>query len=151
MTTGTRESHVLTGHRGFVRIVNWSSDSKWIVTGARDNTIRVFDVETGALVCNPLTGHTSVPTMLTLRSSSPHHDEVVSGRRVCLIALASANSPPSWSGRDDQGLGTWYEKICRDSDNSQASQRLGQMPHFSLGGLNLHIYSDPLGRHFTSP
>jgi WD40 repeat protein len=79
-----------------VRVVNWSPDSKWIVTGARDNTIRVFDVETGSLVCKPLTGHTSVPSMLTLRSSSLHHDvEVVSGKRVCLIALAPTHSPLS--------------------------------------------------------
>ena len=79
-----------------MRIVNWSPNSKWIVTGARDNTIRVFDVETGSLVCKPLTGHTSIPTMLTFRSCSLHHDvEVVSGKRVCLIAPASANAPLS--------------------------------------------------------
>ena len=78
-----------------MRVVNWSSDSKWIVTGARDNTIRVFDVETGSPVCKPLTGHSSVPSMLTLRSSLHHDVEVVSGKRVCLIAPASANAPLS--------------------------------------------------------
>ena len=79
-----------------MRVVNWSLDSKWIITGARDNTIRVFDVETGSLVCKPMTGHTSIPTMLTFRSSSLHHDvEVVSGKRVCLIVMASADSSPS--------------------------------------------------------
>ena len=76
-----------------MRVVNWSSDSKWIVTGALDNTIRVFNVETGSLVCKPLTGHANIPTMLTFRSSSLHHDvDVVSGKRVGLIARASANS-----------------------------------------------------------
>jgi len=55
-----------------VRVVNWSPDSKWIVTGARDNTIRVLDVDTGSLVCKPLTGHTSIPSMLTFRSPSPY-------------------------------------------------------------------------------
>lgn len=94
--TGTRELHVLTGHKGYVRVVNWSPDSKWIVTGAQGNTIRIFDVETGSLVCKPLTGHTSIPTMLTFRSSLLHHEvEAVSGKRVCLIALASSDSPPS--------------------------------------------------------
>jgi len=63
-----------------VEIVNWSSDSKWIVTGAWDNRIRVFDVETGSLVCNPLAGHTSFLTMLAFRSSLLRHDiEAVSG------------------------------------------------------------------------
>lgn len=79
-----------------MRVVNWSPDSKWIVTGARDNTIRVFDVETGSLVCKPLTGHTSIPTLLTFRPCSLHHGvEAVSGKRDCLIALAYANSPLS--------------------------------------------------------
>jgi WD40 repeat protein len=64
-----------------VRIVNWSPDSKWIVTGASDNTIRVFDVETGALVCKPLAGRsTDIPTMVAFRSSSLHQGiEAVSG------------------------------------------------------------------------
>jgi WD40 repeat protein len=86
----------LTGHRGYVRVVKWSPDSKWIATGARDNTIRVFDVETSSLVCKPLMGHTSIPTMITFRSSSLHNDvEVVSGKRVRRIPLASADSPLS--------------------------------------------------------
>jgi WD40 repeat protein len=68
-----------------VTVVNWSPDSKMIVTGSRDNTIRVFDVETGSIVCKPLTGHTSTPTMLAFRSSPLHHDlEVVSGENICL-------------------------------------------------------------------
>ena len=84
------------GHDGYVRVVNWSPDSKWIVTGARDNTIRVFDVETGSLVCKPLIGHTGIPAMLAFRSSSPRHDlEVVSGMTACLIAPSSANPPLS--------------------------------------------------------
>ena len=91
-----RVFYVLKGHRDYVKVVNWSSDSKGIVTGADDNTIRVFDVETGSLICKPLTGHTSIPTMLTFRSLLLNHGvEVVSGKRICLIALASANTPLS--------------------------------------------------------
>jgi len=86
----------LKGHEEYVRVVNWSPDSKWIVTGAWDNTIRVFDVETGSLVCKPLIGHTSIPTMLAFHSSSLRHDlEVVSGKPACLTALSSANPPLS--------------------------------------------------------
>ena len=66
-------------------VVNWSPDSRWIVTGARDNMIRVFDIETGSIVCKPLTGHTNTPTMLAFRPSSVQRDlEVVSGKHVCL-------------------------------------------------------------------
>jgi WD40 repeat protein len=80
VATGKRELSDLTGDFGYARIVNWSPDSKWIVTGAWDNTICVFDVETGSLVCKPLTGHTRTPTMLAFRSSLLHHDiEAVSG------------------------------------------------------------------------
>jgi hypothetical protein len=54
--------------------------------------IRVFDVETGSLVCKPLTGHTSIPTMLAFRSSLLHHDmEAVSGMQLVLL-LASADT-----------------------------------------------------------
>ena len=78
-----------------MRVVNWSPDSKSIVTGARDYVIRVFDVETGSLICQPLTGHSSIPTLLAFRSSSLNLDEVVSGMIVRLIALSSNNSPSS--------------------------------------------------------
>ena len=48
---GKRVLHSLTGHGEYVRIINWSSDSKIIVSGALDNVIRVFDVETGISLC----------------------------------------------------------------------------------------------------
>lgn len=63
-----------------MRIVNWSSDSKMIVTGALDNVIRIFDVETGIPLCEPLMGHKDYLRSLSFRSSL-HGDEpeVVSG------------------------------------------------------------------------
>jgi WD40 repeat protein len=75
--------HVLKGHGGYLRCVNWSPDSKKIVTAALDNLIRVFDVETGTLVCEPLSGHKSTLTSVSFRlfPGFSHDDEpeVVSG------------------------------------------------------------------------
>ena len=60
-----------------MRAISWSSDSQRVVTGSLDNAIRVFDVETGALVCEPLTGHADTLTAVAFFPSSPHHDEEV--------------------------------------------------------------------------
>lgn len=70
----------LVGHGGYLRCVNWSPDSKKIVTAALDNLIRVFDVETGTLFCEPLSGHKSTLTSVSFRLFS-NDDEpgVVSG------------------------------------------------------------------------
>ncbi|KAI9459860.1 hypothetical protein BJY52DRAFT_1364640 [Lactarius psammicola] len=66
----TSQFHILTGHGGYLRCVNWSPDSKKIVTAAEDYLIRVFDVETGTLICEPLSGHKSTLTSVRFRSSS---------------------------------------------------------------------------------
>ena len=73
-----------------MRVVNWSPDSKRVVSGALDNIIRVFDVETGTLLCEPLTGHKGNLTALSLRSS-PKSDEpeVVSGALHLFSALST--------------------------------------------------------------
>jgi WD40 repeat protein len=63
-----------------VRVVNWSPDSRMIISGALDNVVRIFDVETGDLLCEPLMGHKNNLTALSFRPSL-HGDEpeVVSG------------------------------------------------------------------------
>ena len=61
-------------------LVNWSPDSKKIVSAARDNVIRIFDFETGSLLCEPFLGHKNNLTALSMRSSLHSDDpEVVSG------------------------------------------------------------------------
>ena len=63
-----------------MRVVNWSPDSKWIISGAVDNVIRIFDVETGALLCEPLTGHKGNPSAVSFRSSRQGGEpEAISG------------------------------------------------------------------------
>ena len=79
-------------HGGFVRVVNWSPDSRTIVTGALDNAIRFFDVETGTRLCEPLRGHTNAPTAVAFRPSLHNQDlEVISGGRHLLFLLSSVD------------------------------------------------------------
>ena len=63
-----------------MRLVNWSPDSKRNVTAALDNVIRIFDFETGILLCEPLIAHKSNLTGLSMRPSLYSDDpELVSG------------------------------------------------------------------------
>jgi WD40 repeat protein len=50
---------VMEGHTRSVTSVAFSQDGKHIVSGSRDETIRVWDSETGDVVLGPLEGHTS--------------------------------------------------------------------------------------------
>ena len=80
VATGERVFHTLTGHGGYARLVNWSPDSKRVVTAALDNVIRIFDVESGTLLCEPLIAHKNSVTALSMRPSLYSDDpEVVSG------------------------------------------------------------------------
>ncbi|KIM86900.1 hypothetical protein PILCRDRAFT_815342 [Piloderma croceum F 1598] len=49
---------VMEGHTGWVSSVAFSQDGKHIVSGSHDQTIRVWDSETGDVVLGPLEGHT---------------------------------------------------------------------------------------------
>ena len=47
-----------TGHESDVLCVGYSPSGTRVVTGSRDKTIRIWDVESGSVVGEPLTGHT---------------------------------------------------------------------------------------------
>lgn len=49
----------LAGHSGEVRAVDWSPDGAYLISGATDNSIRIWSVETGETVAK-LTEHTNV-------------------------------------------------------------------------------------------
>ena len=49
---------VMEGHNGPVNSVAFSQDGKQIVSGSHDQTICVWDSETGNVVLGPLKGHT---------------------------------------------------------------------------------------------
>ncbi|KAG8813182.1 hypothetical protein FRC19_002623, partial [Serendipita sp. 401] len=50
---------ILTGHTGEVLGIAYSPDGRRIISCSSDNTIRIWDAETGAAVGEPLEGHTS--------------------------------------------------------------------------------------------
>ncbi|KIN98759.1 hypothetical protein M404DRAFT_156989 [Pisolithus tinctorius Marx 270] len=53
------EQQLLQGHASIVNSVAFSHDGKRIVSGSRDKTVRVWDVEGGVQIGSPLDGHTS--------------------------------------------------------------------------------------------
>ena len=80
VAAGESVSRISVGYGGYVRLVSWSPDSKKIVCASLDNVIRIFDVETSTLLCEPLTGHKNNLTSLSMRLSLHSGDEeVISG------------------------------------------------------------------------
>ena len=60
-TTGKTERGPFTGHTDWVRSIAFSQDGQWIVSGASDGTICVWNTTTGAISeGSPFIGHTNV-------------------------------------------------------------------------------------------
>jgi len=66
----------LQGHTNFVNSVAFSPDGRHIVSGSADETIRLWDAQTGGQVGNPLQGHTSSVHSVAF---SPDGRHIVSG------------------------------------------------------------------------
>src|SRR6266545_1672100 len=57
-------------HTSSITSVAFSQDSKCIVSGSVDKTIRVWDAETGEVVVGPLVGHTESVTSVAFSQDS---------------------------------------------------------------------------------
>jgi WD40 repeat protein len=137
-------------------VINWSSDSRRIVTGALDNTIRVFDVETGSLVCGPLTGHTEAPIVLAFGSSSLHNDidsVVISGApylsfyrrsQLSLLLVSLDGTARVWE------LGTKDFNFTETRSHPKLHKDWVRCL-VSLWEIILRLYSDLIRCYFTSP
>lgn len=66
---------VQTGHSGLIASIAFTSDSKLVASGSWDNTIRIWDVQTGAQI-RTLTGHTKSVTSVAF---SPNGRLLASG------------------------------------------------------------------------
>ena len=67
---------VLQGHTHWIRIVAFSPDGRYIVSGSNDKTIQLWDAQTGSQVGNPLQGHTDSVHSVAF---SPDGRHIVSG------------------------------------------------------------------------
>ena len=84
-----RSQQVLQGHEQGVRTVAFSPDGRHIVSGSDDETIRLWDAQTGGQVGNPLKGHTDFITSVAF---SPDGRHIVSGSRDETIRLWDAQT-----------------------------------------------------------
>ncbi len=94
-------THILNGHEGIVREVEFTSDGKMLVSGAEDNTVIVWDIATSASV-RTLTGHTDEVTSIAL---SPDNTIIASGSRdstIILWDLASGERLRDLTGHEDR-------------------------------------------------
>jgi WD40 repeat protein len=73
---------ILQVHTSAVKSVVFSPDGKHIVSGAADETILVWDSETGAVVTGPLRGHTGSVNSVAF---SPDGKQIVSGSDKLLV------------------------------------------------------------------
>jgi WD40 repeat protein len=56
------------GHANYITCVTYSPNGRQIISGSWDKTIRIWDAETGAVIGEPLKGHTELcGPLLTLR------------------------------------------------------------------------------------
>jgi WD40 repeat protein len=84
-----------TGHTESINSVAFSPNGKYILSGSDDNTIRLWDAETGQLVSRPFRGHTAVVCSVTL---SPDGKHIVSGSDDKIIRVWDAETGDVVSG-----------------------------------------------------
>ncbi|KAF7332730.1 WD40 repeat protein [Mycena kentingensis (nom. inval.)] len=91
---------VLRGHERGVTSVAFSPDGKHIASGSWDNTVHIRDAQTGALLFEPLVGHTNGVTSLAHSASGTRAAGFPSGSRSSGTPRASppSHSPPPAGG-----------------------------------------------------
>ena len=80
---------ILQGHAEGVTSVAFSQDGKYIISGSLDNTIRLWNAQTGKLVSDPFEGHTHWVTSVAF---SPDGKYIVSGSRDKTIRIWDAQT-----------------------------------------------------------
>ncbi|KIM33655.1 hypothetical protein M408DRAFT_61483 [Serendipita vermifera MAFF 305830] len=81
--------NILVDHDDQVRSVSFSPDSRRIVSGSDDRTIRVWDAETGDIVAGPFEGHVEAVNSVAF---SPNGSRIVSGSEDGTIRLWDAET-----------------------------------------------------------
>ncbi|PFH46478.1 hypothetical protein AMATHDRAFT_88311 [Amanita thiersii Skay4041] len=113
--TWTSELLQLKGHHGPITSVSLSSDGTRIVTGSTDDTIRIWDANTGAEVFPPLIGHTDSVFCVAI---SPDGGRIASGSRDKTIRIWDANTgketPPALIGHEG-----WVKSVSFSADGKK--------------------------------
>ncbi len=86
---------VWTGHASAVLCVSYSPNGTRIVTGSGDNTIRIWDAESGAVVCGPIMGHRASVRSI---AHSPDGRRIISGSSDRTIRIWDAETGACWLG-----------------------------------------------------
>ena len=77
------------GHIGGVTCMSYSPNGRQIVSGSRDRTIRIWDAEIGAIIGEPLNGHTNVVWSVAY---SPNGRHIISGSDDMTIRIWDAET-----------------------------------------------------------
>ena len=85
----SQETNRLEGHGSSVWSVAFSPDSQRIVSGSLDNTLRLWDAQTGAPIGEPLAGHEEAVLSVAF---SPDSQRIVSGSRDNTLRLWDAQT-----------------------------------------------------------
>ena len=88
-TTWPAIQNVLVGHTDWVMSVAFSQDGKRIVSGSSDNTIRVWNADTGEVISAPFEGHTDWVTSVAF---SQDGKRIVSGSKDKTIRVWDADT-----------------------------------------------------------
>ncbi|KAG8792126.1 hypothetical protein FRC16_000151, partial [Serendipita sp. 398] len=104
--------HTLRGHDGVVSSVACSPDGRRIISGSLDNTLRMWDAETGATVGEPLEGHTS---WINSVAYSPDGRHIISGSRDWTIRMWDAETGVAVGGAL-MGHSDWVRSVAYSPD-----------------------------------
>ncbi|CCM05582.1 uncharacterized protein FIBRA_07810 [Fibroporia radiculosa] len=116
--TGVQSLPAFDGHTGGVLSVAFSPDGRHIVSGSRDNTIRVWDAQAGAQLLPAFDGHTSWVTSVAF---SPDGRYIVSGSFGGTIRVWDAQTGvqplPAFKGhtRSDKTIRVWDAQTSAQS------------------------------------
>lgn len=89
---------LISGHKNWVLCVAWSPDAQIIATGSMDNTIRIWDPETGKPKGDALRGHSKWITALAWEPLHLYHPDISSliirltNREDCRLASSSKDT-----------------------------------------------------------